>query len=237
MKIFRGIFFAILTFSVLAIAIHQNPSTTQRFVNVTGVGTTIVVPDAVRLDANITATASSSSAALSGSSKSAQTFRQALTGAGVLAKYIKTQTLSVTPIYQYAQNGTSKVTGYQASQAFTIVIRDASKSGAIVSAAQNAVGNSLQINGVNAYVFDETVAEGTARAQAIAIAKAKAMSYASLAGAKLGKILTIDESIQNAVPQPMLAMATRDKAVGAPAQIDLGQTSVSVSVTTQWSIK
>ena len=55
MKIFRGIFFAILTFSVLAIAIHQNPSNTVRFVNVTGTGTTTVVPDSVRLSATLTA--------------------------------------------------------------------------------------------------------------------------------------------------------------------------------------
>ncbi len=65
MKIFRGIFLAILTFSVLAIAIHQNPSTAVRFVNVTGTGTTTVVPDAVRLSATVTSTASSSAAALS----------------------------------------------------------------------------------------------------------------------------------------------------------------------------
>lgn len=80
MKILRGIFFAILTFSVLAIAIHQNPSTSVRFVNVTGVGTTIVVPDAVRLSATVTTTSASSATALAATSKSAATFRQVLTG-------------------------------------------------------------------------------------------------------------------------------------------------------------
>ena len=91
MKIFRGIFFAILTFSVLAIAIHQNPSTTQRYVTVVGTGTTTVVPDTVRLDASITSKENSSAAALSSASKSAQTFRQTLISSGVLAKYIQTQ--------------------------------------------------------------------------------------------------------------------------------------------------
>ena len=238
MKIFRGIFFAILTFSVLAIAIHQNPSTTVRFVNVTGTGTTTVVPDAVRLSATVTTIASSSSAALSETSKSAQTFRQTLTSSGVLSKYIQTQTLSVTPNYTYPPNGTPKITGYQASQQFDVVIRNAANAGAIVSAAQNAVGNSLQINGTNAYVFDESAAEATARAQAISIAKSKATSYATLAGAKIGKIISIDESVQNSIPQPlaMTSMAKADTAT-TPAQIDLGQQDVTVTVTTEWAIK
>ncbi|MEI6221066.1 MAG: SIMPL domain-containing protein [Actinomycetes bacterium] len=237
MKIFRGIFFAILTFSVLAIAIHQNPSTAQRFVNVTGTGKTTVVPDTVRLDATVTNIAASSSAALSATSKSAHTFRKTLTTSGVLAKYIKTQTLTVNPMYSYSQNGTSKITGYQASQAFSVVIRSAANSGSIVSASQNAVGNSLQVNGVNSYVFDESAAEATARAQAIAIAKAKAQSYATLAGAKLGKINTIDESIQNSFPQPMMAATMNKSDAAVPsAQIDLGQQDVTVTVTTQWAL-
>ena len=237
MKIFRGIFFAILTFSVLAIAIHQNPSTAVRFVNVTGLGTTTVVPDAVRLSATVTSTASSSAAALSNSSKSADTFRKTLISSGVLAKYIQTQSLTVTPNYTYPPNGTPKISGYVASQQFSVVIRDAKNAGPIVSAAQNAVGNPLQITGTNAYVFDESAAEATARAQAIKIAKAKATSYAELAGAKIGKIITIDESIQNATPQP-IAFASMAKTAtdAAPAQIDLGQQNVTVTVTTQWSI-
>lgn len=238
MKLFRGIFFAILTFSVLAIAIHQNPSTTQRYVTVVGTGTTTVVPDTVRLDASINSKANSSSAALSNASKSAQTFRQTLISSGVLAKYIQTQSLNVTPNYVYSPNGTSKISGYQATQSFTVIIRNAANAGAIVSAAQNAVGNPLQINGTTSYVFDESAAEVTARAQAISVAKAKAASYASLAGAKLGKILTIDESVQNSVPQPvMMDMAKSNVATTTPAQIDLGQQSVTVSVTTEWSIK
>jgi len=238
MKILRAIFFAILTFSVLAIAIHQNPSTSVRFVNVTGVGTTNVVPDAVRLSATVTSTASSSAAALASTSKSAQTFRQTLTSSGVIAKYISTQTLTVTPNYAYSPNGTSKISGYQAAQQFNVVIRNAANSGAIVSAAQNAVGNALQVNGVNAYVFDESAAEAVARAQAVSIAKAKAQSYATLAGAKLGKIITIDESIQSSNPQPMAFASMAKGAAAAPdAHIDLGQQAVTVSVTTQWALK
>jgi len=237
MKIFRGIFFAILTFSVLAIAIHQNPSNTVRFVNVTGTGTTTVVPDSVRLSATLTATASTSAAALSNTSKSADTFRKTLISSGVLAKYIQTQTLTVNPNYTYPPNGTPKISGYQATQQFLVIIRDAKNAGAIVSSAQNAVGNPLQITGTSSYVFDESAAEATARAQAIKIAKAKAASYAELAGAKLGKINTIDESIQNATPQP-IAFASMAKTAtdAAPAQIDLGQQNVTVTVTTQWSI-
>ena len=243
MRVFRVVFLAILTFSVLAIAIfvfaiavQQNPSTVVRNVTVTGTGTTTVVPDAVRLNATVTSVAGTSASALSNSSKSAQTFRQTLTSAGVLTKYIQTQTLTVNPNYTYSQNGGSKITGYQASQQFTIVIRNAKNAGAIVSAAQNAVGNSLQVGGVSPYIFDESSAEASARAQAITLAKAKALSYATLTGAKLGKILTIDETIQNSIPQPVMFAADKTAAVPSTAHIDLGQQDVTVTVTTEWSI-
>ena len=238
MKIFRGIFFAILTFSVLAIAIHQNPSNVDRFVSVVGTGTSTVTPDTVRLDATVSSTASSSAAALASTSKSAQTFRQTLLSAGVLEKYITTQSISVSPNYTYPPNGTPKITGYQASQSFSVIIRKASNAGAIVSAAQNAVGNNLQINDTNAYIFDESAAEATARAQAITLAKSKAESYATLAGAKLGKIEQINESVQESGPQPLVMSAARVAAVAAPAPtVDLGQQQVTVSVTTQWALK
>ena len=236
MKIFRAVFFAILTFSVLAIAIHQNPSPIVRNVNVTGTGTTTVVPDTVRLNATVTTVASSSAAALAATSKSAQTFRQTLTSAGVLPKYIQTQSLTVNPNYTYSSNGTSKISGYQASQQFTVVIRNAANAGAIVSASQNAVGNSLQIGGVNSYIFDESSAEATARAQAITLAKAKAASYAKLTGAKLGKILTINETVQDSGPTPLVMSMAKTAAAPSTAQIDLGQQDVTVTVTTEWSI-
>ena len=238
MKIFRGAFLIILTFSVLAIALHQNQTSTPRFVNVTGTGTVTVVPDAVRFNATITSTQSSSASALSAASASAETFRKTLTSAGIDSKYIQTQTLSVTPNYTYSPNGTSKLTGYAASQQFTVVIRKGSDAGSIVSAAQNAVGNSLQVNGVSPFVFDESSAEVTARAEAVKLARSKAESYATLAGAKLGKIISIDESIQNSVPQP-LAMTAMSKVASptTPAQIDLGQQDVTVSITTQWALK
>ena len=206
--------------------------------SVVGTGTTTVTPDTVRLDATVSSTASSSAAALASTSKSAQTFRQTLLSAGVLEKYITTQSISVSPNYTYPPNGTPKITGYQASQSFSVIIRKASNAGAIVSAAQNTVGNNLQINDTNAYIFDESAAEATARAQAITLAKSKAESYATLAGAKLGKIEQINESVQESGPQPLVMSAARVAAVAAPAPtVDLGQQQVTVSVTTQWALK
>ena len=206
--------------------------------SVVGTGTTTVTPDTVRLDATVSSTASSSAAALASTSKSAQTFRQTLLSAGVLEKYITTQSISVSPNYTYPPNGTPKITGYQASQSFSVIIRKASNAGAIVSAAQNAVGNNLQINDTNAYIFDESAAEATARAQAITLAKSKAESYATLAGAKLGKIEQINESVQESGPQPLVMSAARVAAVATPAPtVDLGQQQVTVTVTTQWALK
>lgn len=242
MKVVRGLFALamglIVAGSLTSIAVHQNPSSVTRYVSVVGTGTVTIVPDTVRFDASITSTDNSSAGALINASKDAGIFRKTLLASGILPKYITTQTLTVNPTYTYSQAGGSKISGYQANQVFSVIIRNAAQAGAIVSAAQNAVGNDLVINGTTSYTFDESSADATARAKAIAQAKEKATNYASLAGATLGKILTIDESVQSSTPGPRpLLMNAASATAPATAQIDLGQQDIAVSVTTEWSIK
>ena len=126
--------------------------------------------------------------------------------------------------------------GYRSTQAFTIVIRDAKNSGIIVQNAQSAVGDSLTINSTTPFVYDQKAAETKARALAIEAAKAKAESYASLSGSKLGKVLSIDEQINQSSPVPLMTMA-KTATLDAPAQVDLGQQAITVTVTTKWELK
>jgi len=208
-----------------------------RYVTVTGDGSVKVTPDSVRVDASVSNVASSSAASLAATAKSADQLRASLKGAGVEAKYLQAVNLSTNPEYSYSNSGPAKITGYRSTQNFSIVIRDAKNSGLIIQNAQSAVGNSLSINATSPYVFDQKIAESNTRTLAIAAAREKAVTYANLTGSTLGKVLSIEEQINQSAPVPMMAMAKAMGSTAAPVQVDLGQQTISITVTTKWELR
>ena len=208
-----------------------------RYVTVSGDGSVKVTPDSVRVDASVSNVASSSAASLAATAKSADQLRASLKGAGVEAKYIQAVNLSTNPEYSYSNNGPAKITGYRSTQNFSIVIRDVKNSGLIIQNAQTAVGNSLSINATSPYVFDQKIAESNARTLAIAAAREKAVTYANLTGSTLGKVLSIEEQVNQSAPVPMMAMAKAMGSTAAPVQVDLGQQTISITVTTKWELR
>ena len=196
-------------------------------------GTTAVVPDAVRINATVTSVAASSKEALAATAKTSTAIRAALKAAKIDSKDIATQSVSVYPEYKYTNDGGSTLTGYRASQSFTITVRAADTAGAIVDSLVAAGGDNLQINGATPFVLDSTKSLEAARAAAVKSAKAKASSYAKLMGVKLGKVnyLVENSSPTNYTPVMGVAKAENDATV-----IDLGQQDVTIAVTVQWSL-
>ena len=238
-RVASAVALAIIAIAALGIAVNtakSSTSSTPRYVSVVGDGTVKVTPDSVRVDLSISNLASSSAASLAATAKSADAMRASLKSSGVDAKYIQATNLSTNPEYTYPNNGPAKLTGYRSTQNFTVVIRDAKNSGLIIQNTQAAVGNALTINSTSPYVFDQKVAEANARTLAIAAAKAKADSYASLTGSKLGQVLSIEEQVSQSTPTPLMGMA-KTQVMGAPVQVDLGQQDITVTVTTKWELK
>jgi len=205
----------------------------DRYVGVSATGTVKVKPDTVRLNATVALVASANKDALAGASASAAKLRTALGGNGIKPSYIKTNTLTIFPEYNYTADKGSTLVGYRASQSFEVVIRNASNAGAVVDAVVAAVGDSLTIDGVTPYVYDNTKATQNARVDAVARAKAKATSYARLLGVRLGKVIYLEES---AAPSPFPNVMAMAKSDAGATQIDLGQQDVSISIVARWSI-
>jgi uncharacterized protein YggE len=204
-----------------------------RYISVSSVGTVKVTPDAVRLNASVSTISKVSKDALAAANVAASKFRAAILANGIDKKYLSSTTLTVYPEYNYTQNAGSVLIGYRASQSFEVVIRNAAKAGEIVDAVVARAGDSLAINGVTPFVYDNAKATEAARNSAVKNAKAKAASYAKLLGVKIGKIIYLQES--SAPSSYPIAMA-QAKASDEATQIDLGQQDVSVSVATRWAI-
>ena len=204
-----------------------------RYITISATGSTNVVPDAVRIQASVSVIGKTSKEALATASTTASAVRKALTANKIATKDVATQSVSVYPEYTYPANATPVLTGYRATQSFDITVRAASTAGAVVDAIVSAGGDNLQVNSASPFVLDNDKATDTARAAAVARAKAKAASYAKLLGVKLGKVIYLDET---STPTPYPVFGVSAKADDAATQIDLGEQKVSVSVTVRWAI-
>jgi uncharacterized protein YggE len=204
-----------------------------RYISVSSIGTVKVTPDAVRLNASVSNVSKVSKDALAAANVAASKFRAAILANGIDKKYLSSTTLTVYPEYNYTQDAGNVRIGYRASQSFEVVIRNAAKAGEIVDAVVASAGDSLAINGVTPFVYDNTKATEAARNSAVKNAKAKAASYAKLLGVKIGKIIYLQES---SAPSSYPISMAQAKASDEATQIDLGQQDVSVSVATRWAI-
>jgi uncharacterized protein YggE len=205
---------------------------TSRYVTVNAQGSVKVVPDAVRINATSTNVAATSKEALAATAKTSAAVRAALLAAKIDKKDIATQSISISPEYKY-ENNTSTIIGYRASQSFTIVVRAADTAGSVVDDIVAAGGDSLQLSGATPFVLDNSKATAAARTAAVKSARAKAASYASLLGVKLGKVTYL---IENSSPVAYLPVMGVAKAESDATVIDLGEQDVSVSVTVKWSL-
>ena len=204
-----------------------------RYITISATGTTNVVPDAVRITASVSVIGKTSKEALATASTTASAVRKALTANKIATKDVATQSVSVYPEYTYPASGTPVLTGYRASQSFDITVRAAATAGAVVDAIVDAGGDNLQINSASPFVLNNDKATETARASAVARAKAKASSYAKLLGVKLGRVIYLDET---STPSTYPVYVASAKAEDSATQIDLGEQKVTVSVTVRWSI-
>ena len=204
-----------------------------RYITTTGNGTVSVIPDAVKVTATVSVLGATSKAALATANTTSVAVRKALTANKIAARDVATQSISVFPEYSYPDNSTPVISGYRASQSFSITVRAADTAGAVVDAIVDAGGANVMINGASPFVLDNEKATDLARAAAVKSAKAKATSYAKLLGVKLGRVVFLNEQSS---PNPFPVFGVTAKAEDSATQIDLGQQEVTVLVTVRWAI-
>ena len=213
-------------------ALPASAADSTRHITVTGVGTARVIPDAVRFFASVSNLASTNKAALANASTAASAVRKALSANSIATKDIKTSSITVYPEYNYTQDKGQVLTGYRATQSFTVVIRKADNAGTVIDAVVTAGGDAVQLNGVYPFLSNGAAATEQARAAAVADAKARATSYAKLLGENLGRVLYLTEVSAPVYNRPITAMAKAE----SDTQIDLGQEEVTVTVTVRWAL-
>ncbi len=160
--------------------------------------------------------------------------RDALKRAGIPDRDVQTSNISLNPEYVYANNEPPKLNGYSASSQLTVRFRDIAGSGKILDALVAEGAN--QISGPNLTIDKPEAALDEARAQAVAIGRARADLYARSLGMRVARIVVVSESGGYA-PPPMAPMVMMARAQAADTKIDPGEQKLQVSVSMTFELQ
>lgn len=186
-------------------------------------------PDVADLSAGVVTQAATASEAMRANAQRMAAVVAALKRAGVAERDIQTAGLNLNPQYLYRENQPPQLTGYQAINNVSVRVRDLSNMGRTIDALVFQGAN--QVNGPAFRLDKPDPALDQARVEALRKARARADLYASAAGLKVKRIISISEgSAMTPPPYPMpmarvASMEAKDVATPvAPGEVELSVT-------------
>ena len=201
-------------------------------VTASGAGTAQAVPDTAEMSFGVTTTSSDAKAALDDASRIAAQIASAVKKQGVADEDIQTQNVSVYP-QNVDQDGKRVITGYRASLSVRVKVRDISKLGDVISAANAAGAN--DINGPTFTIDDPAPIRAKAIDEAVVDARKSAEAMAKAAGKSVGAVLSMSSSDVGSVPGLPGASAMAGEAQSVP--IEPGQLDITANVVVIFELK
>jgi hypothetical protein len=207
-------------------------SSSGNTITVVGIGSGSGTPNQAQLSLGVNATKPNIRDAVSAATTDESHLLSALHGQGVQDKDIQTTSIWVN---QQTSCCPQNVTGYSASTQMSVTVHSINGVTPIIEAAVDAVGNDLQLNGINLSVSDQSAMLKTARANAMSDASTKAQDWARLAGHHVGGIVSVSEVVST--PNGFACDQCGGKGgAGGGIQVLGGQTSVTVTVAVTYEL-
>ncbi|MGF1667174.1 MAG: SIMPL domain-containing protein [Acidimicrobiia bacterium] len=215
---------------------HQpTPSNPRATIAVSGSGTVSGPPDTLMLDLGVSVLARSVGEATGQAAAGASAVMAALGAAGVHSDDVQTTNYSIHPEFDYSRN-VQRLIGYRVSNTVSVCVRDIPGAGSVIDAATTAGGDAVVVNGVRFEIEDDTPLLRAARAAAWHDALGKAGQLAELAGAVLGRAVSITESA-GWTPSPMLPRRAALDVTAESTPIHGGHQQVSVNIDVAFAIE
>lgn len=221
----------------LAMTANANAIQPETTLSISAEGSVDREPDIAFLRAGVQTEADTAQAAIADNAARMNGVFSELKKAGVGDKDMQTSNFSLQPRYDYSSrdNRPPRLVGYTASNQLTVVVRDLENLGATMDALVGAGGNTF--SGLTFALDDATAAQDEARSLAMKEATARAELYATAAGYKVDRIVSISESSGYSGPQPMEMAMSRMSADAAPTPIASGEVSYSATVNVVFELK
>jgi uncharacterized protein YggE len=232
---------AALGLGVLAMACTTNekvevqPPSQVQGISVSGTGEASGAPDLALLDLGVSAEGKTVKEARDTAATAMNKVLGALKDDGVADKDVQTRQFRIEPEYDYP-NGKQVLIGFRVTNIVEAKVRDLDRVGEVVDDAAQAGGDVVQVQGLSFSIEKPDDLRAQAREEAMADASARADDLAKLAGVKLGKPLSINEST-SIPPTPYLAGATMEGTAQAPTPIQPGELDISVTVNVVFAIE
>jgi hypothetical protein len=203
----------------------------RRVITVSAQGKAVAVPDELTVSLGVMVRAATAREALSLANERTRAAITAFKEGGVKERDLATEDLTIWPEY----GETRRVDAYQARNTLSVRLRDLAQAGALLDAVAGVVGDDIVINGLTFAVSEPEPVLTRARAQAMAAARAKAEELAAAEGARVGKVLTIDEGGGGLAPV-FAPKAARLAMAAESTPIEAGEHELQVSVTVSYRL-
>lgn len=205
------------------------PDRARDGVLVSGTGTVYGRPDTLVAQFGTEAAGDTVDSALQRADRALARITRALLEGGVARADLQTAGLDIYP--RYAESG-SQVVGYQAAQQLRVTFRDLRVAGRLIGRAIAAGGNAARLSELALRIGDDSALLATARRTAFADARAKAQLYAAAADRRLGRVVSVTETVTGRAPQPQ---AYAYNGAAQDLRVAPGQQQVAVTVTVEWA--
>ncbi|CCK61760.1 SIMPL domain-containing protein [Mycobacterium canetti] len=204
-----------------------------RQVTVFGSGQVQGVPDTLIADVGIQVTAADVTSAMNQTNDRQQAVIDALVGAGLDRKDIRTTRVTLQPEYSNPEPaGTASITAYRADNALEVKIHPTDAASRLLALVVSTGGDATRISSVSYSIADDSQLVKDARARAFQDAKNRAEQYAQLSGLRLGKVISISEA-SGAAPTHEAPAPPRGLSA---VPLEPGQQTVGFSVTVVWEL-
>jgi uncharacterized protein len=215
--------FAGVGLPLLANAVGTADTAQARTVTVNGSGSITSVPDTATLSLGVTTQGKTAAAAFSANSAEVAKVIAALKAAGVAAKDIQTQFMSLSP--RTTDTG-EQTLGYTAFNSVNVTVHDLTRAGAVIDTAVGAGADTVY--GPSLTRSDSDAQYREALKAAVADAQKKADALGEAGHFTVGAVQNVTE---NSGSQPIPMMAAADKASSTPIEPGTQQVDASVTVT------
>ncbi len=207
----------------------------EHILSVVGSGKVTVTPDLATIQLGVSIERPTAKAARRDGAAAMTKVVEAIRKLGIADKDIATASVSLGPVYNYPNNATPKVRGYQLQNAVTVTVRNLDQVGDVLD--DGVTAGATTVDGINFDVADRAAAEAQARQAAVADAKAKADTLASGLGIRIQGVASVSEQVSTPVWYGRnFAMAGAAVAEDAATPVMPGSTDVTINVSVSFLI-
>lgn len=204
-------------------------------ITVSGHGRAEGPPDLAAVTVGVECRDTSVDSAFSAAGASLAAVSEALRGAGVAGEDLQSTGLTVRADLVWRDDGSHEVVGYVAAGTLAARLRDLQSVPAVLAAAVAAGGDDVRLNTLELIVENAAALREEARAAAWEDALRSARQLAGLAGATLGRVVSVTEQPTAGRPAPLAGLQRVSSAEGMP--VEAGSCREEASVVVCWELQ